>query len=47
MKGDTRMCPAAACTPAKGEPGKTYKPPTNNTGWVDFYSHTAGGFRDG
>ncbi len=35
-EGGYTYVPGCGLYPCKGEPGKTYKPPTNNTGWVDF-----------
>jgi hypothetical protein len=35
-EGGYTYVPAFGLYPRKGEPGKVYKPPTNNTGWVDF-----------
>jgi len=35
-EGGYTYVPGCGLYPCKGEPGKSYKPPTNNTGWVDF-----------
>jgi hypothetical protein len=35
-EGGYTYVPGCGLYPCKGEPGKQYKPPTNNTGWVDF-----------
>jgi hypothetical protein len=35
-EGGYTYVPGCGLYPCKGEPGKVYKPPTNNTGWVDF-----------